>query len=165
MGMTASLAAVDQATLSRLKSDPGAVEDYIYPNDGDDEPPNSIDVDKAWHGIHFLLTGQAEGGQEPLALALLGGEELGDDVGYGPARFLTPQQVNAVATALVGLDEEAFRDRFDPAAMTDAQIYPDVIWLRDGKDALDYLVENYHSMVSFYREAASRGDGALLWLC
>jgi hypothetical protein len=48
--------------------------------------PDDLDVDKAWHGIHFLLCGQAWESPFPLGF-ILGGEEVGDvDVGYGPAR-------------------------------------------------------------------------------
>jgi hypothetical protein len=32
-----------------------------------------LEVDKAWHGIHFLLCGDAEGGEPPLGSAVLGG--------------------------------------------------------------------------------------------
>lgn len=141
------------------------IEAYLFPNDGEDEPPNCIDVDKAWHGIHYMLTGVADGGAEPLSLAVLGGEEIGDDIGYGPARFLVPEQVAAVASALTELGDEAFRERFAPQAMARAKIYPDIIWVRDGDDALDYVMENYQQMVTFYVDAAARGDGAFLWLC
>ncbi len=49
--------------------------------------------------------------------------------------------------------------------MPEFQIYPDVIWMRDGEATLEYLVENYRVMVECYRSAAARNDGLLLWLC
>lgn len=164
MGMVGCFAAVSPETLNQLRSDPEAIEDYLYPNDGDDEPPYYIDVDKAWHGIHYLLTGQADGGIFPLSLAVVGGEEFGPEVGYGPARFLTPAQVAAVSAALSSLNAEALRERFNPQDMKAKDIYPDGIWVRDGEDAFDYLMEGYQQLVVFYRDAASRGDGALQWL-
>jgi hypothetical protein len=117
MGMAACFAAVDPETLARLRSDPDSIEAYLYPDDGDNEPPNYMDVDKAWHGIHYLLTGQAEGGPEPLALAIFGGEEFGPEVGYGPARFLSPAQVMAVDAALSALTLEDLEQRFVPKDM------------------------------------------------
>jgi Domain of unknown function (DUF1877) len=163
MGMVGCFAAVDRETFVRLKSDPSLIEVYLYPNDGDDEAPNSIDVDKAWHGIHFMLTGKADGGDEPLALAVLGGEEVGGDVGYGPARFIEPEQVKAVAQALNALSVEAFAARFAPEPMQKAEVYPD-IWVRDGQEALDYVLENYQLLVTLYTDAAQRGDGVIAWL-
>ncbi len=162
MGMVGCFAAVDRVTLSKLKSDPYLIEGYLHPDDGDSDPPNYIDVDKAWHGIHYLLTGKVDEGAEPLSWAVLGGEEIGEEIGYGPARFLEPEQVHSIAAWLP--DDIVFKSRFDPQAMEKAKIYPEVIWVRDGDDALDYLVENYRELVAFYRSAAERGDGAILWL-
>ena len=163
MGMVSYIAPVPPATLEALRREPEDVEDYLYPNDGDDEPPHQLDVDKAWHGLHYLLTGRAEGGAEPLAWTLLGGEEIGPELGYGPARFLTPPQVAAVAAALSGLDGPALAGRFDAADMAAQAIYPD-IWERDGAEALDYLLAHFGPLAAAYRDAANRGDAMLLWL-
>ena len=59
-------------------------------------PGEQLDVDKAWHGLHFLLTGTADGGAEPASYLLTGGEELGDDEDV-QARLLRPAQVRALA--------------------------------------------------------------------
>ena len=162
MGMVGCFAAVDEGTLRRLMHDPGLISDYLHPDGGDSEPPNAIDIDKAWHGIHYLLTGTADRGAEALSWAVLGGVEIGEEIGYGPARFLEPGEVQSVAAWLP--DDTVFRSRFDPQAMEKAKIYPEVIWVRDGNEALDYLLENYRALVAFYKSAAERGDGAILWL-
>lgn len=160
--MVGCFAAIDSATLQKIRNEPSLIEEFLYP-DGQ-EPERSIDVDKAWHGIHFMLTGQAYGGNGPLALVVMGGEEIGDDVGYGPARLLTPEQVKSIASALEKLTIEEFQKAFKPAEMTAAEIYPDVIWERDGQEALDYVLEYFEELVAFYRDAAARGDGVVLWL-
>jgi Domain of unknown function (DUF1877) len=162
MGMVGCFAAVDPETLRRLRNDPALIDGYLHPDDGDSDPPNYIDVDKAWHGIHYLLSGKADVGAEPLSWAVMGGEEIGDEVGYGPARFLEPELVRNIAAWLP--DDSVFKSRFDPQAMERAGIYPEVIWVRDDTDALEYLVENYRELVAFYKSAAERGDGAILWL-
>lgn len=164
MGMIGCFAAVAPQTLDRLRRDPASIEEYLYPDDGEAEPPNSIDVDKAWHGIHYLLTGQAEGGAEPLSLAVFGGEEFGPEVGYGPARFLSASQVAAVDAAMAALSLVDLEGRFDPKDMEAKDIYPDAIWVRDGREAFDYLADNYQQLVTFYRDAASRGDAVIQWL-
>ena len=164
MGMVACLTSLSSETLGELQKNPDLVEEYLFPDDSDSEPPNYIELDKAWHGIHYLLTGQADGGELPQALAVVGGEEFGPQVGYGPARFLTPPQVQSVAVALAKLSAESLASRFDPSDMEAKQIYPDVIWVRDGQEALDYVLDNYQQLKTFYSDAAERGDAVIQWL-
>jgi hypothetical protein len=164
MGMVACFTSLSEEALAGLRSDEDAIEEFLYPDDGESEPEHYIDLDKAWHGIHYLLTGEAEGGVLPLSLTVFGGAEFGPEVGYGPARFLTAAQAAQVAHALDTISVDSLRARFDPKDMEKKQIYPDVIWIRDDADALDYLLENYQQLIIFYREAASRGEAVIQWL-
>jgi hypothetical protein len=164
MGMVACFTSLSPEALQKLQAEPDLIEEYLYPDDGDSEPPNYIDLDKAWHGIHYLLTGQAEGGLEPHSLAVFGGEEFGPEVGYGPARFLTVEQVLSVAGVLSELSPEALGKRFNAKDMEAKDIYPDAIWVRDGQEALNYALEGYQQLQVFYRDAASRGEAVIQWL-
>ena len=70
----------------------------------------SLSLDKAWHGVHYLLTGAVEPDGTLLGQAVLGGTEVGEDfTGYGPARLFEPDVVAALATALADpcVEEEA----------------------------------------------------------
>src|SRR5678815_1198617 len=58
------------------------------------DPERVLDVDKAWHGLHFLSTGTADGGSAPANYHAEGGAELDDE---GHARALRPRQVQALA--------------------------------------------------------------------
>ena len=60
----------------------------------------SISIEKAWHGLHYLLCGEVEPGSRPLSQAILGGAEVGEDMGYGPARYFTLTQVAGIADEL-----------------------------------------------------------------
>jgi hypothetical protein len=164
MGMVACFTSLPPDTLQELQDNPDQIDEYLNPDDGDGEPPNYIDLDKAWHGIHYLLTGTAEGGPAPHSLAVFGGEEFGPEVGYGPARYLTAEQVALVADALSELSPTDLAERFNPKDMEAKEIYPDVIWVRDGEEALNYALENYQQLQTFYRDAASRGEAVIQWL-
>src|SRR6202008_4312926 len=56
-----------------------------------------LSLEKAWHGVHYVLSGAAEPGPELRSQPVLGGVELGDDPegfsGYGPARYFRAAQV------------------------------------------------------------------------
>ena len=99
MVMTARMLTPDE--MSAALSSPEALERLLYAEDPDDAAETrEIDVDKAWHGIHWLLTGSPDD-RPPAArkcglfrrsapepepagaewLAVLGGEPIGDDNG------------------------------------------------------------------------------------
>lgn len=124
------------------------------------------DLDKSWHGIHYMLTQSAWHGTGPESFLLHGGSEVGDiDVGYGPARVLTAQQVQAVHAALQPLDETFLRGRFNPAEMMKLQIYPE-IWDRDPAedDTFAYCAEYFDTLKSFVADAANRKIGLVLYI-
>ena len=60
-----------------------------------------------------------------LSQTILGGVEFGEDLGYGPARYLTLDQVGQIADELnrPALQAE-MSARFDPARMSELGIYP-----------------------------------------
>ena len=126
----------------------------------DDRPTeDGLNLEKSWHVLHYLLTGKAEEAPPPLGDAILGGQEIGDDLGYGAARFLTPQQVREVAAALTSISKVDLSDRFDLKAMMAANIYP----ARDSSELA--LAQGYFEQLShYYAEAATSGNAMLLWV-
>ena len=165
MGIVACLASIPSYDLERLKNDTSLIEGYIYPNGGDDEPLNYVDVDKAWHGIHYVLTGQTDVCDGVLSLAVHGGEEFGPAVtSYGCARFLTAQQVVEVTRALSNVSDELLRERFRPEEMQTKGIYLGEFWTADPTSTFSYLVNCYERLVRFYRDASNRGEAAIQWL-
>jgi hypothetical protein len=158
MGMIGHCKAVTPAELASVVADPSKLEALIY-----SEATPRLYLDKAWWGIHFLLTGDYGPGTESISWAILGGVELkGPDLGYGPPRFLKPDEVIAVAAALSGVSAEALAGRFDAAALAEANVYPN-IW-DEGAEAADYLIDYYKKLVPFYADAAKAGHAMLLWV-
>jgi hypothetical protein len=112
-----------------------------------------LSLEKAWHGLHYLLCGAAEPDGTTLGNTMLGGTELGGDLGYGPARYFTADEVVAVARALTDAKlESAMRARFDPAKMVAAGIYPNG-W---APNDLTWLIDEFHKLRDFYAIAAQR---------
>lgn len=130
-------------------------------HDGENE---EIDLDKAWHAIHYILTESAWEGDPPWSFLLTGGEQVGDiDVGFGPAHALKSDEVKQVDRALQGLSVQEFRDRFDGQKLQKADIYPG-IWDRDpdDDDIIGYVVENYETVQDFVHRAAQNGFGIVI---
>ncbi|MGW4293215.1 YfbM family protein [Micromonospora chersina] len=147
--------------LAAVRADPTAVDALLYGDLDDDEAEMpEPELDKSWHGIHYLLTGTDWQIGEGAGAAILGGAEIGQDGGYGPPRLLDPHTVRGVAGALDALDVEVLRARYDPDALTAAGIYPD-LWT-NGTDDLDYLMSYYTELRRFYQAAAANGQAVLL---
>lgn len=122
-----------------------------------------LDIDKAWHGIHFLLTGTGDPTTDVRSKAIFGGKAIGDDVGYGPARLLSADEVKKIAGALKNESVDKLRVRYDAKKMDALEVYPG-IWSRDGIEALNYLLEYYVKLAAFYEKSASSGRAVLIVL-
>lgn len=79
-----------------LIANPARVEETLYRGGEVDHPDcRHVDVDKAWHAIHFLLNDDSWQGVLPLFNVVLGGTRLAKTMVYGPARYLLPVEVSA----------------------------------------------------------------------
>jgi hypothetical protein len=124
---------------------------------GDDH--DVLNLQKSWHTLHYLLTGSAEPVDTPLGKAILGGSDVGPDLGYGPARLLRAEEVQVVATALAALSPEDVARRFDLPTMQGVGIYA-----CDSEDELPLALEFFEQMQDFYTESAARGCAMLSYL-
>ncbi len=127
---------------------------------------DTIDLDKAWHALHFLFTGSDWEGAFPQGFLVACGEPVGDvDVGYGPARAFTSDQVKALAEYLAGLDRDELKHRFDPEKMHAMEIYPS-IW-KDNEHLYDvwgYIEGGLEEVTRFVRETAERDMALLIYI-
>jgi hypothetical protein len=127
---------------------------------------DSTDLEKAWHGIHYFLTGTAWEGEHPRNFLVSGGTAVGKiDVGYGPARTLTAAQTREARDALKALSDDDLRARFNPEDMLARKIYPE-IWDAepDEDDTLGYLMDYVHTLRGFLDEAVNAGLGMVVYI-
>jgi hypothetical protein len=142
------------ADLAELERDPDVAATWF----ADGEP---LDLGTAWHGLHVLLNGSAWGGSPPLYDAVLGGTPLGDPTSYEPVRFVSVDEVEAVAEALPTAEE--LTQRFTHRAMKQAEAYPDGAW--DAPDVLTaFLLPAYGHLVQLFTDAAAAGQAVLITL-
>jgi hypothetical protein len=119
---------------------------------------------KEWHLLHFALTGKVDAAPGPAGDAILGGDEVGPDLGYGPARLLTPGAVAAVAAWLGPLGAVGVVGRLDLTAIPEEVYGADFVAEEDPDEVHETLLEAAELLVAFYREAAAKGAAALVWL-
>jgi hypothetical protein len=160
MSMNAYLSAVDAETLEKLRRNGDAIARHLEAQEG----VNELRLFKMWQALHFMLTGTDWDTEGELGQCILGGEDVGPDIGYGPARVLAPAQVEAISNALSKISVESFQARFAPEQMEAMDIYPSVIWVREKDAILVELTELFERLVEVYRMAAARRDGMILWM-
>jgi hypothetical protein len=110
-------------------------------------------LEKSWHGLHYLLCGEVESGPTVLSQAVIGGLEVGDDYGYGPARYFSPSQVATVARELNRPNlETEMKSRFNARRMSSLKIYP------KGWSPADaaWLLNEFRRLRDFYDDAGAR---------
>ncbi|MDO7875910.1 YfbM family protein [Hymenobacter sp. ASUV-10] len=165
MSMIGNLLRVTDAELQTYLADSAQLETRLYQDSGTDRA--LTDIDKTWDGIIFLLTGDAlsQGGhQHPLARVLFSGQliDAEQDLGYGPAHFLRPEEVAELQPQLAALTVARLKQRFDPAKMTELDVYPG-IW-DEGDEAFEYVMGGFETVQEHYAEAAQRGEGMITFL-
>jgi hypothetical protein len=128
------------------------------------EKAEEFDVDKAWQGIHFLLTGSDWEGEGPLAFILHGGREINEDLGYGPPHGFASTEVKEISKALEGVNVQELKEKADPAQFKANEIYPD-IWDREPKEeCLGYVTESLKELRKFVRKTAESNRGLIAYL-
>ena len=142
--------------------------DVLYESEDNDDA--FLDIDKAWGGILYLLTGKAFASGTPedevdslnriFFSAQFFDEDM--DVGYGPAHYLTPEQVAGINHKIASLTEADLKSHYDPEAMNkEEKLYPSLDW--DDED-FEYLYSHFQALQSFFATAASRGEAIVTFL-
>jgi len=119
-----------------------------------------INIDKAWHGIHYLLTNSSMWGPIPARWTIFGDIKIPEfEKDYVRASYLKPSQVSKVNNFLSKIPEEEFKRRYNPNKFEAAEIYPDS-W--DNTD-IDYLMIYFRKVKILYQKAADIGEYVLLF--
>jgi hypothetical protein len=119
-----------------------------------------VSVEKAWHGLHYLLTGEVWQGHGPLAFLMAGGEQLGDDE-ESPARWFTPNETVQIHEALSNVSDNELWSRFDAEEMENQQIYPG-IWDEPEEDLKEEYLTYFHELKQVVAAAVQSGQGLLV---
>jgi hypothetical protein len=118
---------------------------------------SSVSLEKAWHGLHYLLTGEVWEGDGPLAFLLAGGEPLGDEE-ESPERWFTPEETADIHRALSGVSDNTLWSRFDAEEMEQQEIYPG-IWDEPEDDLKEEYLTYFHELKQVVAAAVQGGQG------
>jgi len=162
MGMTAFLIRVTAAELDAYRQQPDLLRQRYFGVAGSLQGDNVYDLDKSWDGIIFLLTGKNSSDlSEPLSRIFFSNQliDKNQDLGTGPAHFLTPAQVKALHDQVSTVVPASLKERFNAALMKEVGVYPNNVW--DEPEVDDYLIEYFETVQEAFTVAAQNKEAML----
>ena len=163
MSMIGMFLQITPATLEEILNDSAVLDSMI-----DDETAERVlDIDKSWDGIHFLLTGNSLDAEpaHPLRSAILGTYTVDEnqDLGYGPANYLPPAEVQEIAESIKDIGKEALKQHYNGKRMDALEVYP-AIWSKDEAGGFDYLWQHFKKLKEFYEDAATKENAVVMFI-
>jgi hypothetical protein len=152
MGLRAAYTLIDEETLDRLvELEPQELLDAL--EELEEGGAETVHLDKAWDGLHFLLTGASAASpieDDPLSESVVGVHafESDDYVGCSELDELAP-----IIAALERVDVAALLGAADFAAFARAELYPD-IWADDPALLREELAAAFTALLAVHRRAA-----------
>jgi hypothetical protein len=127
----------------------------------------ALDLQKSWHMLHYLFTGHVDGSDAPGG-ALMTGEPIGEDMGYGPARLQDEKTTRDFNGYLGTLDLPQLQARVDLSEMNRIGVY--AMPMGPGSDAqyeaeLRAEIARYFPLLRDYVSAMTeKRNGVLIWV-
>jgi hypothetical protein len=112
-----------------------------------------LHLEKSWWGMEQMIGGDLG----KLLISGEAGESIGDDVGYGPARLLSPTELGKIAAALDPLTREACEQRFRAHVRAKASIQS------TDEEFEMWSWKPFCELRVYVREAADAGAWILRW--
>ncbi|OYW44378.1 MAG: hypothetical protein B7Z33_11080 [Sphingomonadales bacterium 12-68-11] len=158
MGMVLCLRGASSEQMAALRADPDAADAFLF-DDAAYEAGEIVGFDKAWNSLHFMFTGNGAESDHPLSFFPNEPEQVGTDNGYGGPWFYTPAQVAAFNAALRDLTDAELESRYDPAAMAAADVYLADLFVDEGPEALEYIMQSIPQPRALTQRCADSGSG------
>ncbi len=180
MGMYATYRALPESELDQL-GDPEVAENFLWHTDLLDDGEallrreqeevtagRRFNLEKDWHALQFLLTGDAgldlPPAPSPLGKVISGGSNTEWEASYGQVRLISSQEVSEVAAALRSISLEDLKSRFDPTRFNEMKIYPNPQPGGWTHEQIQSLWDAYPRLVRFFEAAASARSVVLVYL-
>ena len=126
---------------------PSEVEETLIELDPSRGEGVELYIDKAWGGINYLLTGEAWTGTYPTGFMYDGGVILNNGSEDFAVQAFRSNQAIEILNALKAFDYDTLKSRYDPQAMRDNEVYPDLEW--NDADFEEYLWPNFQTLIKF----------------
>lgn len=156
MGMVGSYMQLSEEELTRVLQDSGQIEEWL------EDEERQADIDKAWHGLYFLLTGEADLNtieRHSLGKTIFGTAVIDEESGLA---YLKSDEVADLSQRLQYIDLSALEARYDADSMNRYELYP---FERDwGMEEKEYLLEQFEELKQIFHRATQRKQALVTWI-
>ncbi|EFH05982.1 hypothetical protein HMPREF0220_3016 [Clostridioides difficile NAP08] len=162
MGMIGCYTKISEENVFKLQQAEENLQDFVFEDSNEN---STINIDKAWHAIHFTLTGCPFGGDEDniFSKLVLSGNILMEIDGEFPVMLITANDVKKLSKAMNSLEEQEFRKRFNINEMLENNIYP-VMNDESEDDFFEYVWANLIELKRFIQEASDDGQAVIFFI-
>ena len=154
--MVGSYMQLSEEELTRVLQDSGHIEKWL------EDEERQADIDKAWHGLYFLLTGEADLNtieRHSLGKAIFGTAVIDEESGLA---YLKSEEVADLSQRLQYIDLSALEARYDVDSMNRYELYP---FERDwGLEEKVYLLEQFEALKHIFLQATQRKQALVTWI-
>lgn len=123
----------------------------------------TCDMDKAWHLLHFVLSGNMEGGDGPENFIMTGGQEIGEDLGYGPTRFFKAKATEEIGKFIAQLSKQTIHHRLEKQQLKGQDIYP----INDNElseEDREWILEEFADLKDFFQQTIKSHKGFYVYI-
>ncbi|MDB3086435.1 DUF1877 domain-containing protein [Clostridioides difficile] len=162
MGMIGCYIRISEENVLKLQQAEDNLQGLFF---GDMDEDNTISIDKAWHAIHFTLTGCPFGGEDDniFSKLVMSGNVFMEIDGEPPAMLITANNVKKLSEAMDSLEEQQFREKFNISEMLENNIYP-VMDDENEEEFFDYVWANLIELKKFIEEAANERQAVIFYI-
>lgn len=166
MGMDCNIIRVSQNKLNDFLENSELLNQMISEQD-DYDVEWILDLDKSWEGIQFILTGEGRSATnkvDKLTRALFSEQILDEkqDLGYGPAYYLTAKQVEETNIELNKIDINSLKNSINGKILVQKGIYPVRIW--NNEESIEFLINCFNDFKKFYKKATENNEAILSFI-
>lgn len=163
MGMYVHLYAFTPDEYGQLISDPDHISQLLF---APENAPHHLSLEKAWHGLHFLLTFYAGDNEPPLNFICAGGSPFflsfqGSE--FDPPRLFDEDETVEIHCALMKISDESLWAGFDEEKMTEEAVYPDC-WGEPEEDLREEYLSYFRELKEFFADAANNRKTVMIAL-
>lgn len=156
MGMTATFIRLSDGELCELIHDQ---------SEGDFLNKNSINIDKTWDAIAFLISNQQyDYDEQPIAKLIFGTHDVYE---YSDSEvcYILPEEVKEFHTSLSQLSDEVLYSRLDFELMETHNVYPN-IWDDEGeKEKIwQYILQGINQVRKIYQQASENDEAIITYI-